>query len=432
MAAETVVGNYFISNYPPYSYWGVDDLPAVDRVLDSKPADDRPLGIYVHLPFCRQRCDFCYYKVYTDKNSGQIKRYLEAVGTELDNYANRPYIAGRKPSFLYFGGGTPSYLSVKQLRSLFGTLREKLDLSEVEEIAFECEPGTLSLPKIEALKELGVTRLSFGVENFGPEVLELNNRAHRAEEIYRTYAFAREVGFDSINIDLIAGMVGETDENWSFCIDETIRLAPDAVTIYQLEVPYNTTIYQRMKDKGERVAPVPDWDTKRRWMAELFRRLGDAGIRQTSAYTAYRGDDVHFVYRDSLWRGADLLGLGVSSFSNLGGHHFQNESSFEPYCSRVEAGESPIFRAYEMDDEERMIRQFILLIKEGRIERQYFLDRYGVDVLERFKDGLAKHQKGGLITLDEGGVSLTPEGFLRVDWMLPTFFLERHRGERYV
>ena len=428
----TQVGNVFISNYPPYAYWGAEDVPGVESLLASPPADDRALGVYVHIPFCRKRCDFCYFKVYTDKNSGQIRRYLDAVARELATFAHKPYIAGRRPTFLYFGGGTPSYLSVEQLRSLFGALREHLDFSQLREVTFECEPGTLSLPKVQALAELGVTRLSLGVENFSADVLEWNNRAHRAEEIHRTFAFARETGFDAINIDLIAGMVGETDENWERCIDETIRLGPDGVTVYQLEVPYNTTIYRRMQERGVEVAPVADWHTKRRWTAELFRRLAEAGYRQSSAYTAYRGEDVHFVYRDSLWRGADLLGLGVSSFSHLGGQHFQNEHSFEPYCTRVEAGQSPIARAYKPNEEERMIREFILQLKEGHIETSYFRDKFGVDVRERFRAPLEQHRAAGFLEVEEDEIRTTEAGLLQVDGLLPAFFLERHRGERYV
>ena len=436
VAEQTEVGNYFISNYPPYSFWTPDDVPAIQSMLAGPPPDDRPLGVYVHVPFCRKRCDFCYFKVYTDKNSAQIRRYLAAVERELGTYANTPYVQGRKPRFLYFGGGTPSYLSADQLRTLFGSLHGALDFSELEEVTFECEPGTLSLPKVEALAELGVTRLSLGVENFDPEILELNNRAHRAEEIHRTYKFARDVGFDAINIDLIAGMVGETDENWTRCVDETIALAPDAITVYQLEVPYNTTIYQQMKEEGKKIAPVADWATKRRWTTELFDRLKAAGYVQSSAYTAYKqtassGKPVRFVYRDSLWRGADLLGLGVSSFSHLGGNHYQNEHSFEPYCTRVEAGEVPVGRAYAMTDEERLIREFILQLKEGRVERAYFSEKFGVDLVARFGDALEGHRANGHLEWDDAAIRTTAEGLLVVDRLLPAFFLERHQNARY-
>ncbi len=428
---KTKVGNYFVSNYPPYSFWSQDAVPAVDAVLACEPFDDRPLGVYVHIPFCRKRCDFCYFKVYTDKNSKDIRRYLDAIALELKSHVGRPYLAGRKPRFVYFGGGTPSYISASQMNGLFAALRAGLDWSDVEEVTFECEPGTLSEPKIQELRKLGVTRLSLGVENFNPDILERNNRAHRAAEIVRTYAYARKVGFDQINIDLIAGMIGETDENWQMCIERTLELAPESVTIYQMEVPYNTTIYKRMKDEGDEAAPVADWETKRRWTQQAFARLKEAGYGQSSAYTAFRGDGTSFVYRDALWHGADMLGLGVSSFSHLGGVHFQNEHSFEPYCTRVEAGEQPIGRAYRMDEDELMIRELVLQLKTGRIDVAYFRDKFDVDLLERFEDVLRSHVAAGSLVVDNGTIRTTDDGLLVVDTLLEPFFQERHQNARY-
>src|SRR5688572_21934217 len=123
---ETTVGNYFVSNYPPFSFWKPELLSELEAALDRPPARGTPLGIYAHIPFCRKRCHFCYFKVYTDKDSAAIRRYIDALVTELRLYASRPFIGGRKPSFVYFGGGTPSYLSVDQLRQLFGAMQKLL------------------------------------------------------------------------------------------------------------------------------------------------------------------------------------------------------------------------------------------------------------------------------------------------------------------
>lgn len=435
--ARTTVGNYFISNYPPYSFWNADALAALELRL-ATPADGRPLGLYVHIPFCRKRCDFCYFKVYTDKNSKEVRRYLAGVARELDNYKSVPYLKGRRPSFVYFGGGTPSYLSSDQLEELFGALRARLDWSDVREVTFECEPGTLSLPKLETLKRLGVTRLSLGVENFEPAILERNNRAHRAEEIERTYGFAREVGFQQINIDLIAGMIGETDANWHRNVQETLRLAPDSVTIYQMEVPYNTTIYARMKEGGAEEAPVADWETKRRWVDEAFTALRAAGYTQSSAYTVYRAGGngrstgAGFLYRDALWHGADLLGLGVSSFSHLGGVHFQNDASFGSYLDSVERGELPISRAYALDDDERLVRELVLQLKTGAVRASEFVAKFGVDPRERFADALGAHVESGHLSVEGDWIRTTPAGLLVVDSLLPAFFRPEHVSDRYV
>lgn len=424
---ETGGGSYFVANYPPFSFWSPNECGAVRDVLAGPPEPDVPLGIYVHIPFCRKRCDFCYYKVYTDKNSREIHRYIEAVLAEAQAYAKQRFLAGRKPLFVYFGGGTPSYLSAQQLEHLFRGLQQCFPWDEAEEVAFECEPGTLQEKKIAVLRDLGVTRLSLGVENFDPTILELNNRAHRAAEIDRAYNFARRVGFPQINIDLIAGMVGETEENWRSCIEKTVAMRPESVTIYQMEVPYNTTIYKRMKDGGREAVPLADWGTKRRWVTEAFARLEEEGYVVGSAYTASLDPSVKFLYRDALWRGADMLGIGVSSFSHLGGVHFQNERQFDPYVERLESGELPIHRALVMTVEEKMIREFVLQMKLGRVGDDYFRRKFGVSVLERFREPLERHQAAGHLRLVNGGIEASRSGLLQMDRLLHEYFLERHR-----
>ncbi|MGI9015106.1 MAG: coproporphyrinogen-III oxidase family protein [Phycisphaerales bacterium] len=428
---ETTVGNYFIANYPPFSFWRTDAVSELNRQL-AKPATAAPtLGLYVHIPFCRKRCDFCYFRVYTDKNARDIQRYMDAVIAELSRYVEHPYLKGRTPDFVYFGGGTPSYLSDKQLKYLFDGLQSHMNWEGAREVAFECEPGTLQEKKIKALRDLGVTRLSLGVENFNAEILELNNRAHRAKEIFRAYNYAREVGFEQMNIDLIAGMVGETDENWKDCIQQALELAPESITIYQMEIPYNTTIYQRMKDGEKVIAPVADWETKRRWVDEAFAELERHGYRVGSAYTAVKDDSVEFLYRDALWTGADMLGIGVSSFSHLGGVHFQNQHNFDPYLETVEAGELPVHRALRLSDEERLIREFVLQMKLGSVSNEYFRKKFNINIAERFRKGLERHRDAGLLTFDETGVMLHRHGLLQVDRLLPVFFLDEHRDARY-
>src|SRR5262249_43669256 len=156
----------------------------------------------------------------------------------------------------------------------------------------------------------GVTRLSLGIENFDDAVLEANGRAHLSAEIFRAYEWARDVGFDQINIDLIAGMVGETWANWRDCVRKTIDLAPESVTVYQMELPYNTVFSQQLRVVGQDQPPemsIADWPTKRDWVAYAFDELARAGYEQSSAYTMVKDRArTKFVYRDSLWHGADM------------------------------------------------------------------------------------------------------------------------------
>src|SRR5438067_5524822 len=300
----------------------MDRVGELYAALEKPPQAGTPLGIYLHIPFCRKRCHFCYFKVYTDKDSAAIRGYIEAALKELSLYAAKPFIGGRKANFIYFGGGTPSYLSVDQLKHLTDSMKALLPWTEAEEVTFEAEPGTLTDHKLKAIRDLGVTRLSLGVENFDDHILEINGRAHHSKEIARAYAFAREIGFPQINIDLIAGMVQETEANWRECVRKTIELSPDSVTVYEMEIPYNTTIYQRMKAEGKLVAPVADWDTKRAWVNYAFAELEKAGYTVASAYTAVKSRErTKFVYRDKLWAGADLLWMGGASFRHIRGLH---------------------------------------------------------------------------------------------------------------
>jgi oxygen-independent coproporphyrinogen-3 oxidase len=368
---ETTAGSYFVSNYPPYSFWTADHVEAALEVIRRPPRPDARLGIYVHIPFCRKRCHFCYFKVYTDKDSSAIDEYLSALVQELTLYARQPFIGNRTPTFIYFGGGTPSFLSTRQLSRIVDAMKRQLAWDRAEEIAFECEPGTITEGKLKILRTMGVTRLSLGIENFNEEILRANGRAHGAKEIDKAYHLAQAVGFPQVNVDLIAGMVGETDENWRDCVRRTVALAPDSVTIYQMEVPYNTTIFKEMRVLGQTVAPVAQWTTKRAWVSYAFSELEKAGYTIASAYTAVKNPaTTKFVYRDQLWRGADMIGLGVASFSHVSGTHYQNEHDWDPYIKKVQQGRFRICRALTPSPEERMIREFMLKKKLGHEDRE--------------------------------------------------------------
>ena len=431
---ETEVGSYFVANYPPFSVWSKDAVTTAAVPVLEAPRSDTVLGMYLHVPFCRKRCHFCYFRVYTDKNASEVQGYLDVLAREWELYLEQPAVAGRPLDFVYFGGGTPSFLSVRQLQGLVSRLQGVTSWSTAQEITFECEPGTLTEPKLAAIRELGVTRLSLGIENFDDQILETNGRAHRSAEIFRAYDFACSIEFPQVNIDLIAGMLGETDANWKACIDKTIELSPDSVTIYQMELPFNTTISSGML-KGARqfddtVAP---WSTKQRWVAEAFHALEGAGYSVGSAYTAIKDPSrTTFVYRDRLWQGADLVGLGVASFGHLSGVHVQNMDSWTGYAESVRAGRLPLNRAYQPTDEEKLIRELVLQLKLGTIRPPYFRTKYGVDVRTRFAAAWASLESDGyLARADDHVVALSRDGLLTVDGILPRFFLPKHTNIRY-
>ena len=432
VADQTRAGNYFVSNYPPFSVWSNAESTAAEDRLRRSGSSRTPLGLYVHLPFCRKRCDFCYFRVYTDKNHSEIAAYLEALKREAAMVGRQAFVAGRSLDFVYFGGGTPSYLSTRQLKTLVSGLKNALPWNTPREFAFECEPGTLTKRKLEAIRDLGVNRLSLGVENFDDEILARNNRAHRSREVYRVWDWLGSAGFDQVNLDLIAGMVGETDAKWARTVGETVRFAPDAVTVYQMEIPFNTTIFRQMREEGASAAPVADWPTKRRWTREAFEALESNGYTVGSAYTAVRDSSrIRFVYRDELWNGADMLALGVSSFGHLDGIHYQNEAHMGPYIHSISQGRLPVSRAHATSAQEAMIRQFVLKMKLGKLVTRPFQERFGVDVTKRWRGILSRYQDQGFLRYDRDTIRLTREGLLQVDRLLHAFFLPEHTGIRY-
>ncbi|MGY8767335.1 MAG: coproporphyrinogen-III oxidase family protein [Pirellulales bacterium] len=431
-STKTEVGSYFITNYPPYSQWSEDYLPQLDTALNSAPKDGVPLGLYLHIPFCRKRCKFCYFRVYTDKNSSDVETYVSALVEEIHQVSELAAMGGRPFKFVYFGGGTPSFLSPKQLKRLEDRLRKSISWDQAEEVTFECEPGTMSESKVKALREMGVTRLSLGIESFNDKILEENGRAHLTKEVYKAWEWIEAANFPNVNIDLIAGMVGETDVTWQENIEKLLQFMPESVTIYQMELPFNTVYSQDIL--GNKIeTPVADWETKRRWVREAFDRLATEGYSPSSGYTMVKDSHkINFSYRDNLFGGADLLATGVASFGHISGVHYQNKTEWADYTGDLlEKKQLPLNRAFVPSQEQLLIRETILLLKRGYLEVEYFQNKFGVNILDRWSSIWKKHTDDGFLIINGDRIELTPAGFMCVDGLLPPFFEEQFQGVRY-
>ena len=431
-STKTEVGSYFISNYPPFSQWKDDQVPIVEKAFAEPPVTGTPLGLYLHIPFCRKRCKFCYFKVFTDQNASDIEAYVAALSREIELVSQLPVMGERPFRFVYFGGGTPSFLSSRQLTSLVDRLRANINWDQAEEVTFECEPGTLQENKIKTLKELGVTRLSLGIENFNDKILEENGRAHLSKEVYRAWDWIKAADFDNVNIDLISGMVGETWENWKYNISEAIKLSPESVTIYQMELPFNTVYSQDIL--GNKIeTPVADWESKRAWLDYAYDEFLGAGYKISSAYTVVKDNHkVNFSYRDNLWMGSDLLATGIASFGHVSGVHYQNKADMKQYqADLVEHGKLPLGRAMRPTSHQLLVRELILQLKRGYLNVDYFKQKYDVDITEHWESEFQQHADNGMLTVSPQRIELTRKGFLHADAILPPFFEAEHQGIRY-
>lgn len=430
---EPLEGNYFVSTYPPFSTWSASSVSETVKALSTAPASsaNTPLGLYIHIPFCVKRCSYCYYLSYTGRSRRELDDYAGALIDELILYRQLPALADRDLSFIYFGGGTPSLLSEETLAKLLEEMQSVAPWSAVEEVTFECAPMAVSQSKMHMLRQHGVTRVSMGVQTFNDDVLRRNGRVHLARDVEEAYAALRNAAFPIINLDLIVGLVGESESSFFDSVDRAIALHPESVTIYQLEIPKNTPLSRDLRQPGSSIE-ILSWAQKRQRLGSAFERLEAAGYHVRSAYTAVRDPHRHrFVYQDEQYRGADLLGLGLASFSYIQGHHFQNVTREASYYERLRDGLLPIDRSYSLSDEERLIREFILQLKLGHVDICKLSAKFTVDVRRRFAQSIDHLERENLMTTDARGITLTRAGLLRADRLLPAFFRPCHRDIRY-
>lgn len=428
--AQPAVGNYFVSAYPPFSTWKASLVGEVHDQL-REPAPGRALGLYVHVPFCERKCDYCYYLSHSGRSREQIEKYVASVSDELGLFARQPALRGRRLSFVYFGGGTPSLLTPRRIRALVTGLRRHLPWSGVEEVTFECAPRSVWSTTVTALRDIGATRVSLGIQSFSDAVLQRSGRVHRQADVLRAYGLLEQGGFQCINVDLMTGLPGETRDDWRDSVGRAIDLGADSVTVYQMEVPHNTKTYRDLKSDrlGE---PLAAWDVKRERLRYAFEQLESAGYVVVNGYAAVRSPErCRFVYQDELWSGGDMLGLGVASFSYLGGVHFQNRVDIGSYEAAVSNGDLPLGRARRLTAEERVVRELVLRLKRGLVRRDEFEVKFGVDVEKLFARPLRELATRGWIVISGSEVRLTREGLLRVDALLPRFYLREHRDVRY-
>ena len=286
--------------------------------------------LYVHIPFCPKVCPYCsFYKEASDRN--KTLGFLDAVLAEVNRHAGV-----LRPQTIFFGGGTPTALSTSQLDYLIGGLRERVNLSDLQEFTVEMNPATVSLEKAAVLRKLGVNRVSMGVQSWDAGLLATLGRVHSASQAQRSYEILREAGFENINLDLIFGVPGQTREQWRASLEKTIALNPSHISAYCLTYEEDTEYFLRMS-RGE-YQPDESLD------ADLFEMtidtLENAGFCQyeISNYSKPGRECRHNL---AYWLGADFLGLGPSAFSTVGLDRWKNASDTTAYVSAIEGGGDP-------------------------------------------------------------------------------------------
>jgi len=346
-----------MSNSPNHKF---DSVVAGVSAASSIAAGDTPATtnpvrhLYVHIPFCARICPYCaFYKDLLDRS--QTWRFCEAILRDLDQKCASFAIA---PETIYFGGGTPTALTTAQLEFLFEGLRQKLDLSFLEEWTIEANPGSVSTRKAALLRELGVTRISLGVQSWDNALLKLLGREHSAQQAEQSFRLLRTVGFSNINIDLMFGLPGQTIEQWRLTLEKTIALQPDHISAYCLTYEEDTEFFLRYA-RGE-FSQDSDADAEFFEMTMLLLESAGYGHYEISNYARPGFSSVH---NRAYWLGKDYLGLGPSAVSTVGMRRWQNVCDYRTYIDRVFSGQSPCASSENLTDEIKRTERIALSLR---------------------------------------------------------------------
>lgn len=358
--------------------------------------------LYFHIPFCPKLCPYCSFYVETG-GKNKTRAFLDALLREVEVRA-----AGLRPRTLYFGGGTPSALTVEQLDYLFTGLRQRLDLGALEEWDLEANPATIRAEKAALLRSHGVTRLSLGVQSWDDGLLKTLGRIHSAAQAEKTFHLLREAGFENLNIDLMFAIPGQTPDQWRQTLERSIALGPEHISSYCLTYEEDTDYFRKLL--GGEFRQDVDLD------ADLFEAtmdtLGAAGFDQyeISNYARPGRESRH---NQAYWRGADYLGFGPSGFSTVGLRRWQNIADTAEYTRRVLAGEDTASFTEELTPQVRRgeILAFALRMREG----------VPVQELEPWEKELGDFRELGFFEERDGRVMLTRRGKLMADAVAGTF-----------
>lgn len=412
----------FTYQYPPFNLMQVKEADVFER--------RRPLHVYVHIPYCKSKCRYCYYKTWGvgEHANDEIEAYLDLLSREIQMVSRDPEVRATRVKSLYVGGGTPSLLSVDQLESLFGLLRQSFAFEEDFEFCMEANPdeSVLTAEKLEFIKEAGVTRLSMGVQTLDDNILRLNGRAGSADQSCRVYSFARSLGFKVINLDFMSGLLGENWKNWAQQLDTILALRPENVSIYKLEFYLNTRLTTTIR-KSRNAPGLLNDDDEAQYAQYAFDRLQDeGGYHAHNCFSLSRGQDVAHVHTAGVWNGESLLGLGLSAYGVFDDRMYQNMLELKDYAQSIQRGERPIRRAHRVSEREKIARTMVYGIKTLAISRAKFRERHGVDMMLLYRDiidGLLA--EGNLV--DDGETLRVPRSkYIYADDICRHFFLPEH------
>src|SRR5262245_58209197 len=378
-------------------------------------------GIYIHIPFCATRCHYCNFAT-GGYESELARRYTAAVREEIGraDVSSDPMMRRvmRRVDTIYFGGGTPTTLTVGQISSLIEACRREFDVAPDSEITAEANPGSISQNYLAELRSAGVNRLSFGVQSFDDGERRMIGRTHSGEEAREADGTARDAGYANVSIDLIAGLPEQKMETWRRNLEEAFTLAPDHLSVYLLELYKDAPLLHRI-DRGELRAVDDDLT-----VAMYFALTDEAERRGFEHYEISNWARPGSESRHNLkyWTGAPYWAFGVSAAGYDGQARWSNTRNIHEYLAKIESGQTAEASRIELEDDDRQSENLFLRLrlKDG-VDLDEHLRRFGVNALERYRDEIERLREAGLVELGENRLKISRAGAVLANEVFAAF-----------
>ena len=385
---------------------------------------NRPLSIYVHIPFCESLCYYCACNKIITKHHEKAEPYLRYLAKEIELYTSSIGM-GQTVSQLHLGGGTPTFLSNDELRELMSMLKRSFSFVAGGEYSVEVDPRTVDETRLALLFELGFNRLSFGVQDFDPEVQKAVHRIQPAQQVFDLVASARKIGFESINVDLIYGLPKQTPESFDRTLKQINELRPDRIALYAY-----AHLPERFKPQRRILAAeLPAPSSKIAMLSRSMDALMNAGyvyvgmdhfaLPDDALAVAKRQGRLHRNFQGySTQPDCDLIGLGISAIGRMGGTYSQNAKTMEEYVDMLDHGQLPIVKGLALSRDDLIRRSWIMAIMcQGHVQYDAFNEAWLIDAKKYFAaeiEQLNSLQAQGLVELTDGGLQVTPMGWFFV------------------
>lgn len=387
--------------------------------------EKKHLGIYVHIPFCRSKCAYCDFCSYTGTDPKIVDHYINSLLLQAEDFSAK--CKGHCVDSIYFGGGTPSLLSSKQITRILDCIIRLYNVHRNAEITVEVNPATVNAEYLKKLRRAGVNRLSIGMQSANDNELKKLGRIHTYDEFERTYNAARFVGFENINIDVMYGIPDQTKESFSNTLDKVIALEPEHISLYALKLEEGTPMY-KMQDK----LTFPDDDEQFEMYCEAVRRLKKARI-EPYEISNFSIDGFESLHNIKYWLGDEYIGLGVSAHSYFDGERFEATRNIKTYVYAMELVKKkiPIFVSYEKIGKEEAAKEYFMLgmrLYEG-IERAEFEEKFGKELAGMYLDPLNDYVEDGYVKIANGIYAFTEKGMFVSSYILSDIFETAEDGE---